>query len=94
MPINRQVAMERAVSRNMWILAALIAAFMIAVMYQESTGSIERPWAECKESLVQQMLSGNCTPVSGSMRAPGPGGTSEPPPPDQADRPVGEIKLK
>lgn len=78
----------------MWILAALIAALMIAVMYQESTGSIERPWAECKESLVQQMFSGDCTPRSGRMRAPETGGPSETPPADQADRPVGEIKLK
>lgn len=88
----------------MWVLAALIAALMIAMIYQESTGGVERPWAECKESMVQQMFSGNCTPRSGSLRAPGssgPAGTSpagmapaDPAPADPDERPVGEIKLK
>lgn len=81
-------------SRGMWILAALIAVFAIAMMYQESTGGIDRPWARCKESLVQQMLSGDCTPRTGGLQAPGnvaPGG-GEAQPPDPADRPVGEIQ--
>lgn len=78
-------------SRGMWILAALIAVFTIAMIYQERSGGIRQPWAECKESLFQQMFSGDCTPRSGSVRMPGSeapaaGGT------DPADRPVGEIK--
>ncbi|MEQ9135803.1 MAG: hypothetical protein RLO51_11385 [Thalassobaculum sp.] len=84
--------------RNMWILAALIAAMGIAMIYQEYSGGRERPWAQCKESLVQQMFSGDCTPVSGSFAAPAPAGSeaapsTETPPQDPADRPVGEIKL-
>lgn len=85
--------------RNMWILAALIAALGIAMIYQEYAGGRERPWAECKESMVQQMFSGNCTPRTGGLGAPvltGPDGapSTETPPADPADRPVGEIKLK
>ncbi len=86
-------------SRGMWILAALIAVMAIAMMYQDSSGGIERPWAECKESLVQQMLSDQCTPRAGSFRAPGEGAGAAPGTPgsgtpveDPADRPVGEIR--
>ncbi|HEY9566871.1 MAG TPA: hypothetical protein VIR38_02175 [Thalassobaculum sp.] len=79
-------------SRGMWIIGAIIAVMVIAMMWQESSGGIERPWAECKESLVQQMFSSTCTPRSG-LSGPGavaPGG--EAPAPDPADRPVGEIR--
>lgn len=83
-------------SRGMWILAALIAAFTIAMIYQESSGGIEQPWAQCKESLVQQMLSGDCTPRTGGMRAPGTAGPADAPAgapaADPGDRPVGEIR--
>lgn len=83
--------------RGMWIIAALIAAVVVAMMWQESSGGIERPWAECKESLVQQMLSDTCTPRSGFAgpgRSPAIGGAAPAPAPepDPADRPVGEIK--
>jgi len=81
------------VSRGMWILAGLIAAFAIALIFQETTGNLERPWAECKESLVQQMFSGDCTPRKGMAPASQPQGTSETPSTDPAERPVGEIKL-
>lgn len=57
-------------SRNMWILAALFAVLAIAMMYQESTGGIERPWTQCKESMVQQMLFDECTPRTGGLGAP------------------------
>lgn len=57
-------------SRNMWILAALFAVLAIAMMYQESTGNLERPWAQCKESMVQQMLFDECTPRTGGLGAP------------------------
>lgn len=84
--------------RGMWILAGLLAAFAIALIYQESTGGVEQPWAQCKESLVQQMFTGDCTPRSGGMLAPRPEGSGAPAPApapasDPADRPVGEIKL-
>ncbi len=87
--------------RGMWILAGLIAAFAIALIFQETTGTVERPWAECKESLVQQMFGGDCTPRKGMTPAsqpqgPQPQGAGETPssgPADPADRPVGEIKL-
>lgn len=77
--------------RGMWILAALIAVLVIAMMWQESSGGIKRPWAECKESLVQQMFSDQCTPRSG-FAAPGGGQGNPAPAADPADRPVGEIK--
>ena len=80
-------------SRGMWIMAALIAVMAIAMMWQDSSGGIKRPWTDCKESLVQQMLSDACTPRSGSTgagRLPAAGETA--PAPDAADRPVGEIK--
>lgn len=79
--------------RGMWIMAALIAGLVIAMIWQESSGGIQRPWAECKESLVQQMLSDTCTPRSGFAA---PAGTPSPaggaPAQDPADRPVGEIR--
>jgi hypothetical protein len=77
----------------MWILAGLLAALAIALIFQETTGNLERPWMECKESLVQQMFSDSCTPRTGIAPAPQPQGTGETPPADPADRPVGEIKL-
>ncbi len=79
--------------RNMWILAALIAALAIAMIYQSNSGGIEQPWAECKESLVQQMFSGECTPRTGGLRAPAATQPGAAPSTDPADRPVGEIKL-
>ena len=53
-------------SRNMWILAAIFAVMAIALIYQSDVGGgVDRPWAECKENLVQQIFSGDCTPRSG-----------------------------
>lgn len=80
--------------RGMWMMAALIAVLVIAMIWQESSGGIQRPWAECKESLVQQMLSDTCTPRSGFAgpgRAPAAGG-GEAPAPEPDERPVGEIR--
>lgn len=76
--------------RGMWILAALFAVLAIAMIYQDSTGGIERPWAECKESLVQQMFSSQCTPVTGLGGSAGgePDGSQEP----QQELGVGEIR--
>ena len=52
-------------SRGMWILAALLTVMMIAFIYQTESGNLERPWAECKESMFTQMISGECTPRDG-----------------------------
>ncbi|MEQ8334376.1 hypothetical protein [Nisaea sp.] len=54
-------------SRNMWILAAILLVIVFAMIYQQEIGGgIDRPWAACKESMVQQWLSGDCTPREGS----------------------------
>lgn len=54
-------------NRGMWILAALLAVLAFATIYQEEFGGgIDRPWAACKESLVQQWLGGDCTPREGT----------------------------
>ncbi len=59
--------------RGMWILAAVFAVMAIAMIYQsEVGGGIDRPWAECQESLVQKMLTGDCTPRSGRFTVPAP----------------------
>jgi preprotein translocase subunit SecG len=53
-------------SKSMWILAAIFAVMAIALIYQsEVGGGVDRPWAECKESLVQQIFSGDCTSRTG-----------------------------
>ena len=60
-------------TRNMWLLAALFAVLAIALIYQsEFSGGLERPWAECRENLIQQMISGNCTPRQGVITSPPP----------------------
>ena len=54
-------------SRGMWILAALLAVIALATIYQEEFGGgVDRPWTACKESMVQQWLSGDCTPRDGA----------------------------
>lgn len=77
-------------SRGMWILAALFAVMVIAMIYQEQAGGIDRPWMKCKESLFQQMFSDQCTPAGGQGASGLP--PVESPAPDPSDRPVGEIK--
>ena len=55
-------------SRTMWILAALIAVVVIATIYQSEVGDgLDRPWTKCKESMVQQIFSGDCTPRDGGL---------------------------
>lgn len=56
--------------RGMWILLVLFSVLAVAMIYQESSGGIERPWAECKENLLTQIFSGECTPRSGGLTAP------------------------
>lgn len=62
--------------RGMWILLVLFTVMAVAMMYQESTGGIDRPWAECKENLLTQIFSGECTPRDGAITAPLQDGTS------------------
>lgn len=57
-------------SRGMWILAALLAVLAISQIYMAETGQLDRPWAECKESLFSQVFSGACTPRDGGMAPP------------------------
>lgn len=55
-------------SRNMWILAAILLVVVFASIYQEEFGGgVDRPWTACKESIVQQWLSGDCTPRDGAQ---------------------------
>lgn len=55
-------------SRNMWILAAILAVVVFAMIYQEEIGGgVDRPWTACKESMVQQWISGDCTPRNGAQ---------------------------
>ena len=58
-------------SRNMWILGAVLLAFALTLFYQsEFGGGIERPWMDCKESMMRQITSGACTPRDGVYRPP------------------------
>jgi len=48
-------------NRGMIIIGVLLVGLIIATIYQQQKG-VERPWTQCKESMVTQMLSGECTP--------------------------------
>ena len=52
-------------SKNMWILAALISVLVIASIYREQSGMEMPDHLNCKESMLQQMFSDKCTPRSG-----------------------------
>ena len=52
-------------SKNMWILAALISVLVIASIYREQSGMEMPDHLNCKESMLQQMFSDQCTPRSG-----------------------------
>ena len=59
-------------NRGIVVIGVLLVGLMIATIYQQRKG-VEWPWTQCKESMVTQMLSGECTPsqFSGSpMRGP------------------------
>ncbi|MDC0094024.1 hypothetical protein OAI86_06835 [Alphaproteobacteria bacterium] len=52
-------------SKNMWILAALISVLVIASIYREQS-RLEMPdHLNCKESMFEQMFTDHCTPRSG-----------------------------
>ena len=48
-------------SRNMWILAGLMVILSLAVIYHDKTGMPAPDYVKCKESLVTQIFTGNCT---------------------------------
>ena len=52
-------------SKSMWILAALISVLVIASIYREQSGLDIPDHLNCKESMLQQMFSDQCTPRSG-----------------------------
>ena len=58
-------------NRSMMLLAAVFAVLAISMIWQaEFGGGIDRPWMECKENMVTQMFTGECTPREGLFRAP------------------------
>lgn len=57
-------------SRGMWILAAILAVLAISQIYMSESGQLERPWAECKENLMSQVIWGECTPRDGGLAPP------------------------
>jgi hypothetical protein len=59
-------------NRGMIVIGVLLVGLMIATIYQQQKG-VGRPWTQCKESMVTQMFSGECTPSQFSdspMRGP------------------------
>ena len=48
-------------SRNMWILAALLALLSLAMIYRDESGMPDPKWSRCKEPLVKQIFKGECT---------------------------------
>ena len=45
-----------------WIIYGLIGVFLVATIYRnEMSGAGDPPWARCKESLVVQIFTGDCT---------------------------------
>lgn len=57
----------------MWILAAAIGVLaMVTIWQSEFGGGLDRPWAECRENIVRQMLFNECTPREGGFRLPPP----------------------
>ena len=55
-------------SKNMWILAALISVLVIASIYREQSNMNMPDHLNCKESMLQQMFSDQCTPRSGLIK--------------------------
>lgn len=45
----------------MWILAALLALLSLAMIYRDESGMPDPKWSLCNESLVTQILTGECT---------------------------------
>lgn len=53
---------EKLSMRRTGIILILLVGLVIAMMYQSREG-VKRPWMNCKENLVSQMLTGKCTPT-------------------------------
>lgn len=51
-------------SRNMWILAGLMAVFSLVIIYRGESGMTAPDHAKCKESLVIQIFTDTCTELS------------------------------
>ncbi len=81
---------ENTMGRSTWIILALVAVGMITAMYMADSGQLERPWAQCKESMVTQIFTDQCTPRDGFLRAPEPDGTAAPDQPPVDDG-VGKV---
>ena len=47
--------------RNGWILAALLTALALATIWNAESGGPKKRWHHCKESLVTQIFTGDCT---------------------------------
>lgn len=80
-------------SRGMWILAAILAVLAISQIYMFESGQLERPWAECKESLFTQVFSNECTPRDGGL-APSTAGDTPAPAPERAPGGGGRISIE
>ena len=52
-------------SKNMWILAALISVLVIASIYREQSGMKTPNHLKCKEYMFQQIFTDQCTPRYG-----------------------------
>ena len=48
-------------SRNGWILAALLTALALVTIWNAESGGPKKRWHHCKESLVTQIFTGDCT---------------------------------
>jgi hypothetical protein len=45
-----------------WIIFGLIGVFLVTTIYRnEMAGAGDPPWTRCKESLVVQIFTGDCT---------------------------------
>ena len=48
-------------SRNGWIIAELLTAMALATIWNAESGGPKKRWHHCKESLVTQIFTGDCT---------------------------------
>ena len=70
--------------RSRWwiVIYALIA--LLAVLSLGQWGTADRPWQDCRESLIEQFFSDTCTPRRGGIRLPPPSEVPALPPQNQA----------